>query len=181
MTEDEDRALQARALAALIRQAESGDRDAAIALVADFAQLAKDPHFFDAVGGVPLPLMQYIATCLADWQKRGFKDAETWFRVVRPAHAPVQTGTQHVRAMRAYLLLRGRSKGVVAAKAGAVAYSGLTEAQVDHLVRKPKRPSWFKGPVISELEFAALMGIRESLHQRVLNPPRKNYARSRPT
>lgn len=181
MSAADEAALQKRALVALIRQAEDGHRDAAIALIADFAEIAKDPHCFDAVGGVPLPLMQYIATCLADWQKRGFKDAETWFRVVKPAHAPVQTNGRHVRAMRAYLLLRGRSKGVDAAKAAAAAYSGLTEAQVDHLVRKPKRPSWFKGPVISELEFAALMGIRESLHQRVLNPPRKNPATSRRT
>lgn len=179
MTAD-DKELRARALAAMIRQARKGDRSAARGLIADFAELATDPHCFAAVGGVPPALLQYIATCLAKWQKYEFKDAETWFHVVPEAHRPDATTGQHVTAMRAYLLLRARAKGNEAARAGAAVYSGLTETQVQYIVEKDKaeQPGWFDGRAIGELTFAALQGINRRLHHRVLNPPRKKYQRS---
>ena len=164
-----------------VKQAQGGDRQMAEHLISAFAELADDPHVFDSVGGIPAALIQHIATCLGDWKKRDFKDAETWFHVVRDAHAPDQTSVQHVAAMRAYLLLRARAKGTELARAGAAAYSGLTESQVQYLVEKdkPEEPSWFKGRAIGVIAAAALMGIRPSLRDRVLNPPRKKYQRSR--
>jgi len=181
MSTDDDGALHARVLAALIRQAQGGDRNAAMALIADFAELSKDPHCFDAVGGIPIALTQYIATCLADWRKRDFKDAETWFHVVRAANAPDQRTGQHLTAMRAYMLLRARAKGTEAARVGAAAHSGLTESQVKYLVDndKPKQLAWFDRRQIGEVESAALLRISPRLHDRVLNPPRKIYQRSR--
>jgi len=163
------------------RQARTGDREIAQHLIGEFAQLSTEPHAFDQIGGVPVALTQYIATCLADWQMRDFKDAETWFNVAREAHAPDQTTGQHVAAMRAYLLLLARAKGVELARAGAAMHSGLTESQVQYLVEKdkPEKATWFKGRAMGVIEAAALMGINKRLHHRVLNPPRKKYQRSR--
>ena len=164
-----------------VKQAQAGDRQMAVNLISEFAQLADDPHVFDSVGGIPAALIQHIASCLRDWKKRDFKDAETWFHVVRAPNAPDQTTGQHVAAMRAYLLLRARAKGTEQARAGAAAYSGLTENQVQYLVEKdkPEESSWFKGRAIGAIAAAALMLIRPSLRERVLNPPRKKYQRSR--
>ena len=164
-----------------IRQAREGDRRVADHLLAVFASLADDPDAFKDCGGVPPVLVKYIAECVSDWRKRRYEDAKTWFRIDRPANAPDQTGPQHVAAMRAYMLARANAGGVEAARAAAVAESGLTEDQVRYMLDKdkPKRPPWFKGRAIGELEFAALMQIDPSLHDRVLNPPRKKYQRSR--
>lgn len=164
-----------------VKQAQAGDREMAVSLIGEFAQLADDPHVFDSVGGIPPALIQHIASCLGDWQKRDFKDAETWFHVVRAPNAPDKTDGKHVAAMRAYLLLRARAKGTEQARAGAATYSGLTENQVQYLVEKdkPEECSWFKGRAIGAVTAAALMLIRPSLHDRVLNPPRKKYQRSR--
>ena len=178
---DDDHALTAKWFEQSIRQAQGGDRQMAEHLISAFAALAADPHVFDHVGGVPSALTKYIATCLADWQKRNFRDAETWFHVAKEAHAPDQTSGQHVGAMRAFLLLRGRGKGVQLAYAGAAAYSGLTEDQVIYLIQsdKPERAAWFDGRALGIVEAAALMGINKRLHNLVLNPPRKKYQRSR--
>lgn len=170
-----------------VGQARSGDRAMAEGLIREFAQLAKSPHTFDAVGGVPMPLVQYIARCLADWQSQDYKDAEHHFFVNRPANAPDQTGSQHVRAMRAYLLLRARGKGVESARSGAAAASGLSEDQVRHMLAKDKpekppttatgQPLFGRG--IGIVEAAALCCIPKRLRERVRNPPRKKYQRSR--
>ena len=179
--------LHERAISALIRQAQNGDREAAHGLIADFAALAKDPNCFDAVGGVPFALTQYIATCLADWQKSKFKDAERYFYVDRKANRPDETTGKHVKAMRAYLLLRGRNAGACAAEAGAATYSGLTEGQVKNLVEKdrPKTTGKPGDPLyprpIGTVEFAALMEINPRLHKRVLNPQRKIHRISHPS
>ena len=171
----------ARFFAALVKQAQGGDRDAAEGLIGQFAQLADDPHVFDAVGGIPSALIGHIAACLSDWKKRDFQDAQTRFYVERAAHRPDETTGQHVKAMRAYLLLRARAKGVEAARAGAAAYSGLSEDQVRHMLAKdkPEQPTWFKGRSIGVVEAAALFGINKRLHVRVQKPPRKKYQRSR--
>ena len=117
-----------------IAQARTGDREIAVSLVGEFAQLATDPHVFDSVGGIPTALLQYIAACLGDWKKHDFRDAEKSFSVTRAAFRPDETSDQHVDAMRAYLLLMARGRGVVAARVSAAAYSGLTEEQVRHML-----------------------------------------------
>ena len=162
-----------------VKQARNGDREMAEGLIREFAQLANDPDVFDPVGGVPKPLIQHIAACLADWQKRKYTDAATWFFVDRPSHAPEKTTGQHVSAMRAYLLLRARGKGTEDARLGAANYSKLSDGQVRHLLAKDKapQPDWFKDRAIGAVEAAALMCINKRLHKRVLDPPRKKYQR----
>ena len=138
---ESDKDQYARFFETAVKQAQSGDRQIAESLIGEFAQLADDPHVFDAVGGIPSALIEHIAACLSDWKKRDFQDAQTHFYVSRAAHRPDETTGQHVAAMRAYLVLRARAKGVEAARAGAAAYSGLSEDQVRHMLAKGKRPA----------------------------------------
>ena len=170
-----DREQYARFYEGVVEQAQTGNRQSAESLISAFAQLADNPRAFDAVGGIPTALIQHIAACLSDWKKRDFQDAQTWFYVARAGHRPDETTGQHVAAIRAYLLLMARGKGVVAARAEAAAYSGLSEDQVRHLLNKdkPETAKWFKGRSIGVVTAAALLGINKRLHARVLNPPRK--------
>ena len=96
-----------------------------------------------------------------------------------PDHRPDETNFQHAMAMRAYLLLMARAKGVIAATAGAAAYSGLSEDQVRYMLAKdkPAKAPWFKGQSIGVVECAALFLINKRLHNKVRNPPRKKYQR----
>lgn len=162
-----------------IEQARGGDRESADGLLANFAHLAENPGAYDSVGGVPTEFLQYIATCIADWRKRNYRDAETWFFVDRPSNAPEKTTEQHVSAMRAYLLLRARGKGTEAARRGAADHSKLSDGQVRHPLAKDKapQPDCFKGRAIGVVEAAALMCINRRLHKRVRDPPRKKYQR----
>jgi len=176
-----DKELNHRVYQSLVAQAHNGDRNSADGLLAVFSELAKNPSIFDGVGGIPTPLLQHVAACIADWRKRNYEDAATWFLVNRPAHSPDQTSGAHVAAMRAYLLVRARGKGTAAAKVSAANYSGLTEGQVRHLIDKDKPPktNWYAGRAIGGIEFAALFQINQRLHERVLNPPRKKYQKTR--
>ena len=167
--ESSDQSQYARYFQSAANQARTGDRDTAQSLVGEFAQLAEDPHVFDRVGGVPIALIQHIASCLNAWKLGDFEDADSSFFLKRDAYRPDQTTGQHVAAMRAYLLLLSRAKGVEAARAGAAAHSGLDEEQVRHLVDKDRRTK--------VLQDAALFRINKRLHKRVLNPPRKKYQR----
>lgn len=178
-THDTDREQYARLYETAVKQAQGGDKRIAELLISAFAELAHDPHVFDAVGGIPSSLIRHIASCLSDWKSRDFPDAETWFYVTRPAHRPDDTSFKHAMAMRTYMLLMARAKGVDVATAGAAAYSGLSEEQVRHLVAKdkPAKAPYFLGPSIGVLGCAALLNINKWLHSRVLNPPRKKYQR----
>jgi len=141
-----------------IVQARAGDREAADGLLNTFAQLAEDEHAFDAVGGVPKALLLYIATGIADWRKRGYKDAEHWFHVNRPPHAPHSLDpSRTVPAMRAYMLLRARRAKVGVALAGAAKHAGMTEGQVEALLARRDEV----------LRAAALAAISKRLRKRV--------------
>ena len=163
----------------LVRQAREGDKHVANMLLMEFAQLSRNPDLFADAGGVPPALVRHVATCIADWRKRGYEDAATWFLVDRPAHAPDRTGPADVAAMRAYLLLKARGHGNVKARELAARYSGLTENQVRYLIEKdkPASPAWFKGRALGEIEFVVLMSVNRRLFERVRNPPRKKYQR----
>lgn len=177
--QNKNREQYARFYKSAVKQAKAGNRDIAKSLISDFADLAVDPNCFDAVGGIPTALIQHIASCLNRWKKLDFQDADRCFDVARPDHRPDETTFQHARAMRAYLLLRARAKGVIDAISGAARYSDLTQDQVRYMLAKdkPAKAPWFKGPSVGVVGGAALLMINKRLHNKVLNPPRKKYQR----
>ncbi len=152
-----------------VAQARGGDKYMADQLLAQFAELSKDPAVFAKVGGIPKPLIQYIATCISDWRKRGYQDAETHFWIDKASHRPANIGGKQVGAVRAFRLLMARGKGTEASFAGAAAYSGLSPDAVRYLVGK-------RDDII---EAAVLSRTNSRLHKRILHPPRKKYQRSR--
>lgn len=153
-----------------VEMARSGDKRAADLLLASFTFLSSDPSAFDEMGGIPKVLLKHIATCISDWRLRGYTDAETWFWVERPSHRPKDRVTsKDIRAVRAYRLLMARGSGTVAARIGAAQASGLDEERVRYLVERKDEA----------VHARALVMIHPRHHQRVLNPPRKKYRRSR--
>lgn len=161
---------------AAVNQARDGNHRIAEFLLRDFARLAADPRAFKNHGGLPTNLVQYVATCVGDWQKRGYSDAKTWFNVVRAPHGPErEIDWRHIRALRAYRLLLARKCGSTAAIEGAALSSHLSEGQVRALIQDQANPDKRD----DALDFVVLEGINQRLHERVANPPRKIYRRSR--
>jgi hypothetical protein len=153
-----------------IRNARRGDKEAADYLLLQFARLSADADCFHTLGGTPDALVQYVATCIADWRRLGYGHADTWFFVERPSHRPAARVTrQEIQALRAYRLLMARGKGAAAALEGATASTGIKEDRVRYLVEKKD----------NDLERRVLSVIHPRLHPRILNPPRKKYQRSR--
>lgn len=170
-TADDDRKGTYDVFEDLIKQARRGDRESADSLLKEFASIAAKPGAFDAVGGVPANLLQYVATCVADWRKRSYRDAETWFNVGRPDHRPARPVTAaHIVAMRVYMVLRARGYGRDGALTGAVAYSKLTEDQVRYVVEShPERDV-----LIAVVSLLVTRRLRSILKR---PPPRKKYQR----
>lgn len=167
---DEEREKLAEWFRDSIKDARADDRDMADGLLRDFAHLAENPSAYDAVGGVPIELIRYIATCISDWQRRDYRDAETWFNVERPDHRPPVVDGRHVSAMRAYMVLRARGHGVEGSRRGAAAYSGLTEDQVRYVTESHPGRETLNGAVM----FSVTPRLRVLL---VRPPPRKKYQR----
>ena len=125
-----------------IKQARGGDRRIAASLIQEFANLSLHPDAFDNMGGVPSALVQYVATCLSDWQNSDFKDAKRSFHVIRPAHGPKRAiDARHITALTEYCLLRNSKVTAVEAHETAAQLSGLTEDQVRALVQDQARES----------------------------------------
>jgi hypothetical protein len=154
-----------------IKQAREGDREIADGLLREFAHLGKNPGAFDSVGGVPIELLQYVATCIADWRKRGYRGAETWFYVERPDNRPrAEVIGSQICAMRAYMVLLARGAGKTGALAGAARYSGLLFDQVRYVTEShPER---------DVLEQTVMMLVTRRLRTRLKKkPPRKKHQR----
>jgi hypothetical protein len=154
-----------------IKQARAGDREMADGLLQEFAHLAVNPGAYDSVGGVPTEFLQYVATCIADWRKRGYRDAEAWFNVERPDHRPGdQLNATHIDAVRAYMVLRVRGYGKTGAVTGAADYTKLTEDQVRYLVEShPERDG-----LMAAIKLLVTPRLRAILRR---EPPRKKYQR----
>lgn len=173
---DTTRERHARAYEQMVKQAQAGDRDIAASLISDFAQLAIDPHCFDAIGGIPGALLGHIASCLGDWEKRHFKDVETHFYLARSAHAPKrEIDGRHIDALREYRLQR-LVKNTTASDAflSAAELSGLSEGQVRALVQDQSKD----GKHDEILERIAMAPVSPLLNSVAPRPPRKTKEKS---
>ena len=133
-----------RWLATAIREARNGDKELAEKLIDDFAALATaegEAALFGEHGGAPKELIRYIAACLADWKRRGYKDAALYFNVERPVGRPTrQLTVKHAIALAEYRSQIARGLTTESARSFAATASGLRDDQVRALVDDQRNP-----------------------------------------
>lgn len=162
--------------AAMIEQARNGDRESGIGLLSDFVALGKEQ---DAS-----PLVAYVATCIAEWLASDCSPqlAAKAFNVPKPSHRSPSKAIirKHLKALRAYYLMRGRGVGYEAAKAIAASTAKLSLSAINKLLEQPRDEDGFPLGGLTLEQAAALYAIENKrVRERCLNPPRKSYQRTR--
>ena len=154
----------------LIKQAEGGERYDALSLLKDFVQ-------FKNAKEVPAPLLAYIQKCISVWLNVDCdpKESAFAFNVQRPAHRDNadHIAYKHIKALRAYYLMRGRRKGREEAVRLAANNVALSESAIKKLLEAPSG-----GGSTIEQEAALFTFKNIAVKKRCLNPPRKRYQRT---
>lgn len=162
--DDDERTKLAEWFKGAIKDARGGNREMADSLLRDFAHLATNPGAYDSVGGVPTELIQYVATCIADWRQRGYRDAELYFYVDRPHHRPPAAVSEaQICALREYMVLRALGHGIQAAISGAKDCSGLTESQVRYVIESH--------PELDTMKAAVMLTVTPEMRAKLKKPP----------
>lgn len=115
---------------ALIRQARAGDRDSAMEFLREFASTG---------ARAPAEAAAYLGECIARWSDAEFRgtNAPRAFNIAkvgRPEDAEILE--RHIRALRAYFLLRGRHSGHDEAIHRAAQTVPFTESSMRKLVEE---------------------------------------------
>jgi hypothetical protein len=118
----------------LIEQGQNGDRDDAISLLKEFVQFSRNGE------EIPAPLVAYLGQCIAAWlhSECSPEQAAKAFNDQRPAYRDKSDDkSRHIKALRAYYLMRGRRKGRDEAISLAAGNVGLSESSIRKLLGPP--------------------------------------------
>jgi hypothetical protein len=156
--------------ALLVQEAKNGNRSSAIRVLSELAD--SDPRT-----SLSPTLLSYLFECLRSWRDLEFdaRGAAIAFHVIRPKHRPNDSPfilAKRIRALRCYLLMRGRGKGRNEAVRIAAISSNLSESSIKQLLER-------EAGFLTVERAAALLQIPKRLRNRCLAPPRKKHQRTR--